>query len=50
VIVSPIRLPTVAPTTISISAIEMAMQIEMTDASSARPSQSADASQILPLV
>ena len=45
--VKPTRLPATAPTTISTSATDIATQIEMTDASSASPTHSAEASQTL---
>ena len=49
VISRPITLPAMAPTTISMSATETATRIEMMDASSASPIQTAEASQTFPL-
>jgi hypothetical protein len=50
VISSPIVLPAIAPTMISMSATDMATLIEMMDANSASASQTDDASQTLAMM
>ena len=49
VIVSPTMFPATAPTMISISATDIAMRIEITEASKARPSHRADAIHTYPI-